>query len=320
MKKIILLVLALLIAGPVFAGDIVRTPDERFQNLQDWPYEPNYLQVGELRIHYVDEGPKDGQPVLLLHGEPSWAYLYRKMIPTIAAAGYRVIVPDLVGFGRSDKYTNMEDYTFQMQVDVMHDVVNQLDLQDAVFFGQDWGGLIGLRVVAEQPDRFAAVMISNTGLPLPAPDDTTPLPFRLWQWYAKNLLPTFGVGSLINQATVSDLSDEVKAAYDAPFPDKSYMAGARIMPTRVPANGDDVEVPDNAAAWAVYRQWNKPFLTAFSDSDPVTRGQDKNFLDQVPGTKGQPHTTIKDGGHFVQEDKGEELAELMVRWLADQEK
>ena len=293
-------------------GEILRTPDERFANLPDFPYEPRYEEIDGLRIHYVDEGPSDARPVLLLHGEPSWAFLYRKMIPGITAAGLRAVVPDLVGFGRSDKYAHTDDYSYAMQVRVMAELVRRLDLQDAIFFGQDWGGLIGLRVVAEDEARFAAVVVSNTGLPDASEyRGGNPLPFLLWRTFSR-WTPHFPTSGILDQASVQDLPDDVLAAYEAPFPTRAHMAGARIMPSLVPITESDPAIPANRAAWDVFSRWEKPFLTAFSDSDPITAGGEAVFQERIPGTNGQPHVTIENAGHFVQEDAGEELAEILV--------
>jgi haloalkane dehalogenase len=296
----------------------LRTPDERFAGLDGYPFEPHYADIddldgGTLRVHYVDEGPADAAPVLLMHGEPSWSYLYRHMIPPLVAAGHRVIAPDLVGFGRSDKPTEQSDYTYARHVEWMRQLLfGQLDLRDITFFGQDWGGLVGLRLVALDPDRFARVAIGNTGLPTghgPASDA-----FLAWQKFSQET-PVFDIGFLINSATTTDLSPEVIAGYDAPFPDDSYKAGARIFPTLVPTSPDDPASADNAAAWEVLAKFDKPFLLCFSDSDPVTKGGDAPFLAKVPGTKGQPHVTIEGGGHFLQEDRGPELAELLIDFI-----
>ena len=295
----------------------LRTPDERFANLPDYPFEPHYMQIpdgegGTLRVHYVDEGPSDAEPVLLLHGEPSWSFLYRKMIPIIARAGFRVIAPDLVGFGRSDKPTEMSDYSFQRLVDWTASVMNQLDLQQINLFGQDWGGLIGLRLAAENEARFARLIMGNTGLP--TGDHKMPEAFLKWQTFTQRVkkLP---VRRILQNSCVSTLSRDVLAGYEAPFPDGSYQAGARILPSLVPTSPDDPATAANRRAWQVLMRWQKPVLLTFSDSDPITAGGDRVFLKLVPGTKGQPHTTIKDAGHFLQEDKGEELAHVMVNFI-----
>jgi haloalkane dehalogenase len=293
-------------------GEIVRTPEERFANLPGFPFEPHYLEIRGLRIHTVDEGPRDARPVWLLHGEPSWSYLYRKMIPPILAAGLRAVAPDLVGFGRSDKYVRREDYSYQMQVDVMAELVERLDLRGAVFFGQDWGGLVGLRVVAARPERFDGVIVANTGLPTPTREGWAPLAFRAWRAFAR-WSPVFPVGRILDFGTTKQLAPEVRAAYEAPFPTPRHLVGARTMPLLVPITPDDPAVPANESAWEVLRRWQKPFLTAFSDRDPITRGLEHGFQSQIPGAKGQPHVTISNAGHFLQEDKGEELGALVVQ-------
>jgi haloalkane dehalogenase len=298
--------------------EALRTPDERFANLPGYPFEPRYVEVadgegGQLRVHYVDEGPSDAAPVLLIHGEPSWSYLYRKMIPIIVAAGHRVVAPDLVGFGRSDKPTEKTDYTFQRHVDWTTSWLEQVDLQNITYFGQDWGALIGLRLVAENPDRFARVVIGNGGLPT---GDATPSEaFMRWQKFSQES-PAFDIGRLIQGATTTQLPDDVVAAYDAPFPDDSYKAGARIFPSLVPTKPDDPATPANRKAWEVLEQWEKPFLTAFSDSDPVTKGGERVLQARIPGAKDQPHTIIAGAGHFLQEDKGEELARVVLDFMA----
>lgn len=293
--------------------EILRTPDEQFANLPDYPFEPHYVEVDGLRIHYVDEGPADAEPVLLLHGEPSWSYLYRKMIPVITAAGYRAIVPDLVGFGRSDKPAQREDYTYQRHVDWITGFIEALDLRNITLVGQDWGGLIGLRVAAEQEGRFARIVAANTGLP--TGDRSMGPAFLAWQRYSQEV-PDFHVGGIIKGGCASDLTPEIIAAYDAPFPDDRYKAGARQFPMLVPTAPDDPAAPANRRAWEVLTRWEKPFLTAFSDSDPITHGSDRVFQQLVPGTKNQPHTTISGAGHFLQEDKGPELAGVIVDFMA----
>ena len=292
--------------------DILRTPDERFEDIVDFPYEPNYADVDGLRMHYVDEGPPNALPVLLLHGEPAWGFLYRKMIPIITGAGYRVIVPDQIGFGRSDKPARTEDYSYKLLVDTVTALVEHLDLWGATFFGQDWGGLVGLRVVAENEDRFSRIVVANTGLP--TGDHPPGEAFMQWREMSQTM-PVFDIGMIFRHSLKADLSDEVIAGYEAPFPDESYKAGARILPALVPISPDDPAAEANRNAWKVLRKWEKPFLTAFSDGDPITRGGDKAFQALVPGAKGQPHTTIKGAGHFLQEDKGEEVAKVVVDFI-----
>lgn len=292
--------------------DVLRVDESRFANLPGYPFQPNYVEIDGLRIHYVDEGPKDAEPVLLLHGEPSWSYLYRKMIPVFVDAGYRAIAPDLPGFGRSDKLKSRDDYSYKFFVDVMSGFVKALGLDDATFFGQDWGGLIGLRVVAENPDRFARVVVGNTGLPTGDHEPTEA--FKQWQEYSQTV-EEFHVGGIIKGGCVSDLPQEVIDAYNAPFPDDSHKEAARIFPKLVPTSPDDPAASANKAAWQVFMKWDKPFLTAFSDSDPITKGGERPFQKLVPGAKGQPHTTIKNAGHFLQEDQGEELAKVIVEFM-----
>jgi len=297
---------------------ILRTPDDRFTNLPGYPFAPHYLTVAEggdvgLRIHYVDEGPKEGSPVLLMHGEPSWSYLYRKMIPIFVQAGYRTVIPDLIGFGRSDKPADRGDYTYRRHVDWMQNWLDQMDLKGITFFGQDWGGLIGLRLVANHPDRFARVVVSNTGLPT----GEHPISDAFLNWRTFSIeTPEFPVGVIVNAGCITGLPPEVIAAYDAPFPDESYKEGARIFPSLVPIAPEDPAAPDNRKAWEVLQKFEKPFLTAFSDGDPITHGGAKVFQKLVPGAKGQPHTVIKGGGHFLQEDCGEDLARVIVGFIA----
>jgi haloalkane dehalogenase len=293
--------------------NILRTPDEPFANLPAYPFEPHYVEVDGLRVHYVDEGPPDADPVLLMHGEPSWSYLYRKMVPVLTKAGHRAVAPDLIGFGRSDKPAERSDYTYQRHVDWMAAFVEAVDLRDITLVCQDWGALIGLRIAAEHEDRFARIVVANGGLP--TGDGKATEAFMRWQKFSQEA-PEFHIGRIINGGCVSDLSEDVIAAYDAPFPDDSYKAGARQFPTLVPTSPDDPAAPANRAAWEVLRRWEKPLLTAFSDSDAVTKGGERVFHREVPGAQGQPHTTIAGGGHFLQEDKGEELAHVVNDFIA----
>ena len=291
--------------------EILRTPDERFSNLPGYAFEPHYVEVDGVRVHYVDEGPASAEPVLMLHGEPSWSYLYRKMIPIITAAGYRAVAPDLVGFGRSDKPVQREDYTYQRHVDWMRGLLETLDLRHITLVCQDWGGLIGLRLVAEHGERFARVVAANAGLP--TGDAPMSDAFLAWQRYSQTT-PNFHVGGIVKGGCVSELAPEVIAAYNAPFPDDRYKAGARQFPLLVPTSPDDPSAVPNRKAWEVLARWEKPFLTAFSDSDPIMRGGERVFQRVIPGAKGQPHTTIVGAGHFLQEDKGEELAQVVVEF------
>ena len=298
---------------------ILRTPDDRFQNLPGFAFEPHYAQVddgegGALRLHYLDEGQRDGPAVLLMHGEPSWSYLYRSMIPILTAAGLRCLAPDLVGFGRSDKPSEAGDYTYARHVSWMAQLVfDHLDASGITLFAQDWGGLVGLRLVAAAPVRFARVVVANTGLP--TGDKPMGDAFRAWQRFAAEA-PTFQIGKIVRSGCVTELSDEVVAAYDAPFPDDAYKAGARIFPALVPTAPDDPAHDANVAAWEVLEHFTRPFLCAFSDSDPITKGGDAAFRDRVPGAARQNHVTVAGGGHFVQEDKGPELARIVVDFVA----
>ncbi|NRA10230.1 MAG: haloalkane dehalogenase [Myxococcales bacterium] len=297
------------------AGEILRSPDARFEGLPDFPWAPQYVEIQGLRIHRIDEGPREARPILLLHGEPTWCFLYRKMIPALLDAGHRVIAPDLVGFGRSDKPARLDAYSYQWQVEVIAELVRGLGLRGAILFGQDWGGLVGLRVVAEDPDRFAAVVASNTGLPAPGPGDRPPLAFRAWQTFAR-YSPVFSASRIVDFGSVTRLSRAERRAYDAPFPTRAHQAGARAMPSHVPISPADPQVPANRKAWDVLHAWDKPFLTAFGDRDPITRGLGRRFQEEIPGARGEPHTLLKGGGHFIQEDKGPELAQMICALAA----
>ena len=293
---------------------VLRTPESRFANITDFPYLPKFQDVGGLRVAYIDEGPRDAAPVLLMHGEPTWSYLYRKMIPGLLAEGHRVIAPDLVGFGRSDKPTCRQDYSYLNHVLWMVAWMESLDLRSTSLFCQDWGSLIGLRMVAHDPQRFARICLANGGLPTGS-FGPVPKAFKLWRAFAK-WSPWFPIGRIVNSGCASRLSVAEVAAYDAPFPSKKYAVAARLFPSFVPTEPDDPERLRNEDAWKVLQQWHKPFLTLFSSRDPVTRGGDKVFLKRVPGTADQPHATTRGAGHFLQEDKGEELAQKLNDWIA----
>lgn len=281
---------------------ILRTPDLAFEGLADYPFAPHYLDVTDgqsgpnLRVHYIDEGPRDAPVVLMMHGEPSWSYLYRKMIGPVVAAGFRVVAPDLIGFGKSDKPAAQSDYSYARHVAWMRDWVEQLGLRNVTLACQDWGSLVGLRLVAEMPDRFAGVALSNGGLP---EGGEAPRAFAIWRAFSK-WSPVFPIGKIVSAGTKRGLTPEEIAAYDAPFPDSSFKAGARIFPSFVPF-GDSVALPDQKRAWAVFDKWDKPFLCCFSDQDRITRGGENRFIGRVPGTKGQKHRSLH-GGHFIQED------------------
>ena len=291
---------------------VFRTPDERFENLPGFNFEPHYVEVVGLRMHYLDEGPGDADPILLLHGEPTWSYLYRKMIPVLTAAGHRIIAPDLIGFGRSDKPAKQEDHTYKMHVDSIAELLEAIELENITLVCQDWGSLIGLRVAAENPDRFDRIVLANGGLP--TGDGQVSPAFAAWRNTAANFAKQGDFPIEMMAAQMG--SAEIGAAYAAPFPDKRYEAGPLIMPLLVPISPDDPASEANRAAWDVFRKWEKPFLTAFSDGDPITRGGDAVFRESVPGAKGQPHTTIKDAGHFLQEAQGEAFAKVVVDFIA----
>jgi len=332
--------------------ETLRTPDSRFENLPGFPFAPHYTEVpdgdgGTLRIHHVDEGDADAPIILCMHGQPTWSYLYRHMIPLLTGAGLRVLAPDLVGYGRSDKPTRLEDYSYQRQVEWTTAWLKANDVRGATFFGQDWGGLIGLRVVAENPERFDRVAIANTGLPVPQSlpeaviaeikrfrnEDPTPsLPevmqalgnpdnkpfpqvFAYWQkwcWESEDLPVGLAVtGTLDGRAA----SPEETAAYDAPFPDPSYKMGPRAMPSQVPTLPGDPSEEANTAAWSVFEKWEKPFLTAFTNNDAVSGGGELVFQARVPGAAGQPHQHIDGGGHFLQEGRAEVLSEILAQFV-----
>ncbi|TDT44139.1 haloalkane dehalogenase [Halospina denitrificans] len=277
---------------------ILRTPDSQFERLLDYPFEPNYMDVGGPRMHYVDDGPTDGDPVLMLHGEPTWSYLYRHMIPVCSAAGHRVIAPDLIGFGKSDKPSRVSDYSYQVHMDWLGEFIERLDLKRITLVCQDWGSLLGLRYAAENPERFRAIVVGN-GM-LPTGDQTMPKAFQLWKAFAL-YSPVFPAGRIVDTGSFRKLSPDERRAYDAPFPSRHYKAGARAFPALVPATPNDPATEANRRAWKSLEKWEKPFLTTFSNGDPVTRGGDRYMQERIPGAKGQPHTTLK-GGHFLQED------------------
>jgi haloalkane dehalogenase len=296
--------------------NILRTPEARFANLQDYPFAPHYLEIPNahgpaLRVHYLDEGPSHAAPILLLHGEPSWSYLYRHIIPTLAAQGHRVLAPDLIGFGRSDKPADRADYTYERHVAWLTAWLLALDLTNITLFCQDWGGLLGLRLVAAMPQRFAAVVAANTGLPVGA---GLTKGFSAWLHYSQTT-PNLEIGALISRGTARDLTPAEMTAYDAPFPDETYKEGARQFPALVPVTPAHASVAENKAAWEALATFEKPFVTAFSDNDPITAGGAAPFLARVPGTRGQNHVTLS-GGHFLQEDSPAEIAELLHQLAA----
>ena len=298
---------------PEIKPGILRTPDERFADLPDFPFEPNYVEVDGLRIHYLDEGPPDAAPILLLHGEPSWCFLYRKMIPGLVAAGHRCIAPDLIGFGRSDKLANREDYSYKFHVDIMNGFFRALDLDNVTLFCQDWGSLIGIRVLIDNLARFQRLIVANGGLS--TGEHGASDAFKKWLKYSQEV-ENFHIGGILKGGCATKLSDEVIAAYNAPFPSDAYKACARMFPTFVPISPDNPESENNKKGWEILKKWDGKVLTLFSDQDAITRGGEKPFQKLLPGAKGQPHETIEGGGHFLQEDKGEIIAEKIVSWLA----
>ena len=333
--------------------ECLRTPDARFEDLSGWDYAPHYTQIpdgegGELRIHHVDEGPRDGKIVLCMHGQPSWSYLYRHMIADCVTRGLRVIAPDLVGYGRSDKPSRREDYSYQRQVDWLTSWLVKNDLSGLTFFGQDWGGLIGLRLVAENPERFDRVVAANTGLPVPdasmsderlvAVQDfraNAPTPsfadvakgissadprrpetaFAVWQkwcWETEDLPASTVVAAMVDGRV---LTPEEIAAYDAPFPSPAFKMGPRAMPSHVPTLRGDPSTSANESAWEAFEAWNKPFLCTFSDNDPVTAGADQGFIRRVPGASGRSHPRLEGGGHFLQEGRARELSKHVAAFI-----
>jgi haloalkane dehalogenase len=343
MKKLLLL-LSLLLATNAWAEieisqGVLRTPDDRFEDLKDYPFDPNYMEIDGLRIHYLDEGPKDADPIFLLHGEPTWSYLFRKMIPVFTSAGHRVIVPDMVGFGKSDKFISKYDYSYQHHIDVMKELVERLDLKEATFFGQDWGGLVGLRVVAEMPDRFARVVVSNTGMvarggfgaflfenfmklrvwwegPVTLEElqagalqgDGGPNAFLKWiahSYYSEDM----DVAAIISNLGGLDLSEEEIRAYEAPYPSGKYKAGAHVFPYLIPT-----QLRENEEYWVnVYEKWDKPFLVAFGGDERITIVMKDDFMNRIPNPT---EITLEGVGHFCQEEAGPELAAIMNNFIA----
>lgn len=296
----------------------LRTPDNCFSDLPDFDFSANYLMVddtegGQLRVHYIDEGPKTAPPVLLMHGEPTWSYLYRHMILALVAAGHRVIAPDLIGFGRSDKPVSQEDYTYQRHVDWMAEALRALDLQDVTYFGQDWGGLIGLRLVAMMPERFARIVVGNTALP--TGDQPMSPAFESWREFSQTV-EDFNAGRIVYGGTTSKLSNAEVAAYNAPFPDDRYKAGARRFPMLVPSTPYDPAAAPNRAAWEVLKTLDLPVLTTFGADDKIMAGVEKVFQKLMRGAVGQDHVVLPDAGHFLQEDVGPELAHRINAFIA----
>lgn len=314
---------------------VVRTPDERFAGLPGYPFPPTYQDLphpdgGTLRMHAVDEGPREGPVVLLCHGEPTWSYLYRKLVPILVAGGCRAIAPDLIGFGRSDKLVEKTAYTFERHVDWLHAFVVARDLRDVTLVCQDWGGPIGLGVLAREPDRFARVVAGNTMLHTVEPEFAGRLAWSnhgvgdgdaqvaegLLFWMAlSQRMPEFHASASVQGATRKEVPPEVLAAYDAPFPDERYKAGMRQFPILIPVTRHDPGTALNHRTWEALRRFDRPFLTLFGDSDPGTGGWDEIFRERVPGARGQAHETLSETGHFWQEDRGEEVAERVLAFL-----
>jgi haloalkane dehalogenase len=294
---------------------VLRTPQDRFADLPGFAYPPRYTDVGGLQIAYVEAGPSDGAPVLLLHGEPSWSFLYRRVMAVLAAAGLHAIAADLVGFGRSDKPAEIGDHSYARHVEWLRAFAfDALDLHNLTLVGQDWGGLLGLRLVAEHPDRFARVVAANTGLPT----GDQPMP-EIWMRFREvvRTAPALRVSRLVQSGCQTVLSQEVLAAYDAPFPDERFMAGVRAMPGLVPTSPDDPATEANRAAWRRLSAWDKPFLVAFSDRDPITGGMAPVLKRAVPGAAGIEHPVIEGAGHFLQEDAGEQLGTVIADFVRD---
>lgn len=297
---------------PPLPQRVLRTPPERFEGLADFPWAPVWTEIGGLRIAHVEAGPPDAPAVLLMHGEPTWSYLYRKMIPVIADAGLRAIAPDLVGFGRSDKPARPADHTYRHHVAWMGAWLRENRLSGLTLFCQDWGSLIGLRMVADAPERFDRVVLANGGLP--TGDEPLPPAFRAWRAFAR-WSPWFPIGRIVRAGCADGLSPQAVAAYDAPFPGKGWQAAPRRFPGLVPTTPDDPEHDANLAAWRFFERWDKPFLTLFGTRDPITRGGERPWQERVPGALGQPHARLRGAGHFLQEDRGEALARAVVAFV-----
>ena len=295
---------------------IIRTPDECFGNLPDFPYTPHYVEIMGLRIHYIDEG--NGEIILCLHGEPTWSFLYRTMIP-ILSAKHRVIAMDFVGFGRSDKYTERDEYSFQMHSDILAGFIDALALQKITLVVQDWGGLIGLPLASQKPDLFARLVIMNTGLPtaMEQVDEQSVKAFLNWRQFAEST-PDLPIGQVIRMGTVHGdrIAPEIIAGYEAPFPDSTFKAGAAVWPLLVPINPDSAGAAEMRRARDVLSKWSKPALIMFSDGDPITRGGDRFFRQLIPTARNQRDIIIKDAGHFLQEEKGEGIAQHIVDFMA----
>ncbi|KZZ70679.1 haloalkane dehalogenase [Oleiphilus sp. HI0130] len=291
--------------------NFLRTPEARFERLPNYAFTPNFIEIDEMRMHFVDEGPRDADPILMMHGEPTWSYLYRHMIPICVAAGHRVIAPDLIGFGKSDKPTSTEDYSYAQHMRWMQKFIDKLELNNITLVCQDWGSLLGLRLAAENESRFKAIVVGN-GM-LPTGEEQVPKAFKIWKAFALNS-PWFPIARIVNSGSFKQLSKDEMRAYDAPFPSRKYKAGARAFPALVPVTPDNPASQANKDAWKILEKWDKPFLTTFSNGDPITRGGDRFMQKRVPGSVGQDHITLK-GGHFLQEDSSAEFAAAVNKLL-----
>ncbi|MHA1454218.1 MAG: haloalkane dehalogenase, partial [Promethearchaeota archaeon] len=292
-----------------------RTPEHRFKNLDNYPFTPNYITVNDIRIHYVDEGPKDAEPILLMHGEPSWSYLYRNIIPALVKEGFRVLAPDLVGFGKSDKPAKQSDYTYASHLHWIQSWLDQVDLNNITMFCQDWGSLIGLRLAVANKDRFKRIILANGGMNAPRPGSRgPPKVFLNWRKFSQKS-PILPIGYIMQRGTYGEISREVKKAYNAPFPGPKYKAGARIFPSLVPIYPDEPEAINNIKAWDEYGKWDIPFLTAFSDKDPITRRGAKIAQKLALGAKDREHPIVKNAGHFLQEEKPEEIVKIILEFI-----
>ena len=296
--------------------EILKNNNSDFENLNEWKYKPQYTSVeteyGEINIHYIDEGSENTNTVLLLHGEPTWGYLYRNFIDPLVEKGLRVVVPDLPGFGKSDKLSKREGYTYEKFVKWMDVWLNKIDLKNITFFGQDWGGLIGLRLVVNNQDRFDNIVLSNTGLP--TGDRPLGEAFESWKNYSQTV-ENFHIGGIVKGGTVTEMSQETIDAYNAPFPDDSYKEAARQFPLLVPNSTDDPSYQNNVEAWEILKKWEKPLLCAFSDQDHIFKGVENTFIKHIPGSEGINHVQIQGAGHFLQEDKPEECVEAILSLL-----
>ena len=290
---------------------ILRTPESRFENLKDFNFEPNYLELGHksesMRMHYLDENKDSNDVVLLLHGEPTWCYLYRHIIPILAKAGKRVIAPDLIGFGKSDKLINKEDYTYANHIMWVSQLFDHLQLDNVVLFAQDWGGLIGLRILAENPEKFSGLVVSNSGLPVGSGASEG---FKQWLNYSQTV-EDFNAGKIVYQGSLKALDNYEIDAYNAPFPDDSFKVAARVFPTIVPITKEHAEVEENIKAWEVLKQFDRPTVAIFGEHDASFKGGDKYIIEKIAGAKGMNHQRIN-AGHFSQENQPELIAETIL--------